>query len=70
MRSPSEGYYPNENHTATTLIMTKSVYLVSYMEFYPIQKAILVLKMKEWNKESHCLEYIAEISSSKACYLI
>lgn len=38
------------------------------MEFYPSQKAILALKMKERNKESHSLEYIAEMNSSKACH--
>lgn len=36
------------------------------MEFYPSQKAIPALKMKARNKESHSLEYIAEINSSKA----
>lgn len=49
--------------------MAKSAYLISYMEFYPSRKAILVLKMKERNKENHYSEYIVEISSSKACYL-
>lgn len=36
------------------------------MEFCPNQKAILALIMKQRNKESSSLEYIAEINSSKA----
>lgn len=38
------------------------------MEFYPSQKVILALKIKERNKESHSLEFIVDINSIKACY--